>query len=422
MGSDFILTDLEAPRQSCASLKEAGVKFSPDFFPILPWEPQHGFWQPFVKQRKFGLDSIAQCNFNLAGFVRPEDLPLCEKLHLAAIVIDETGFVEAKELRDYTDEQIDAKVRRMVEQAGSSPAVIGYFIADEPGVSAFPVLARAVAAVRKYAPGKLAYINLYPSYATLGAKDTSQIEAQTYTEYLEQYIEIVKPQLLSYDNYQVLYSNDLKDKERAAGYFRDLLEVRRVAKKHNLPFWNIVSSNQIRPFMPIPSPANLRFQAYTSLAAAARGVTWYKYYAGGYGYSPIDQSDNKTLTWQYLQEVNREIAVLGPKINRMRSTGVYFTAPAPVESAAILPGELVKKADAAAPLMIGEFKHDDGSDYVMAVNLSLESSTKISLETRGDPNQMRLVSAVDGQLYPIDAKFGLWLVAGQGALLKLPPP
>jgi len=420
---DFILTDLEAQRQACASLKEQGVKFSPDFFPILPWEPQHGFWQPFIQQRKFGLDSIAQCNFNMAGFVRPEDLPLCEKLHLAAIVIDETGLVDTKVLRDYTDVQIDEMVRRMVGQSGSSPAVIGYFIVDEPGVSAFPVLAKAVAAVKKYAPGKLAYINLFPSYATLGAKDISQLETTSFTDYLERFVNEVKPQLVSYDNYMVLYSNDLKDKGQAAIYYRDLLEVRRVAKKYNLPFWNIVSSNQIRPDTPIPSPANFRFQAYTTLAAGARGVTWYKYYSDGYGYSPIDKGDQRmTLSWFYLHEVNRELAVLGPLMNRLTSTGVYFTAPAPVESAAVLPGDLVKKADAATPLMIGEFRHDDGSDYVMAVNLSLESSTKVNLRMPGDPNEVRLVSTVDGELYPIDEKSGLWLVAGQGALLKLPPP
>jgi hypothetical protein len=53
----------------------------------------------------------------------------------------------------------------------------------------------------------------------------------------------------------------------AAVYYRDLIEVGRVASKHGLPFWNVVASNQIRNFTPIPSPANLAFQAYTTLAA-----------------------------------------------------------------------------------------------------------------------------------------------------------
>ena len=161
---------------------------------------------------------------------------------------------------------------------------------DEPGAPAFPALAKAVAAVKKYAPGKLAYINLFPSYATVGAPDQSQLGTATFTEYLERFVNEVKPQIISYDNYMVQYSDDLADKTKAAIYYADLLEIRRVAKKYDLPFWNIVSCNQIRKQTTVPSPANLAFQAYTTLAAGGRGVSWYKYYQDGYAYAPIDES------------------------------------------------------------------------------------------------------------------------------------
>src|SRR5437762_12535538 len=97
----------------------------------------------------------------------------------------------------------------------------------EPSVKDFPVLGKAVAAVKKYAPGKLAYINLFPDYATLGAKDTSQLGTSNYTDYLERFVAEVQPQCLSYDNYMVQFSMDLRDRGMAAGYFRNLLEVRR---------------------------------------------------------------------------------------------------------------------------------------------------------------------------------------------------
>jgi hypothetical protein len=57
-----------------------------DFFPILPWSPFHN-WDGAAKDiEPHGLDSIAECGFNMAGFVRPEDLPECEKLGLGAIM------------------------------------------------------------------------------------------------------------------------------------------------------------------------------------------------------------------------------------------------------------------------------------------------------------------------------------------------
>jgi hypothetical protein len=40
--------------------------------------------------------------------------------------------------------------------------------------------------------------------------------------------------------------------------------------------------NQIVKEYTVPSPASLTFQAYTTLAASGRGVTWYQYYSDGY--------------------------------------------------------------------------------------------------------------------------------------------
>jgi hypothetical protein len=62
--------------------------------------------------------------------------------------------------RDISDEEIDAFIKTMVDRSRDSNAVIGYFLCDEPSASLFPKLAQAVRAVKKYAPGKLAYINL----------------------------------------------------------------------------------------------------------------------------------------------------------------------------------------------------------------------------------------------------------------------
>lgn len=402
---------------------------SPDLFPIMPWDVLHGWKEPY-QDPKHGLESIAECNFTLAGFVKPEDLPLCEKLGLAAIMApaesDKPWFGRWREM---SAEEIDQAVKQLVEATGDSPAVLGYFIMDEPGSPAFPALAQAVAAVKKHAPGKLAYINLFPSYATVGAPDKSQLGTATYTEYLERFVNEVKPQILSYDNYMVQYSDDLKDQTKAAIYYADLLEIRRVAQKYGLPFWNIVSCNQIRKQTIIPSLANMAFQAYTTLAAGGRGVSWFKYYQGVYAYAPIDKSDEKTLVWRYLQAVNHQLRKLGPIMNRLTSTGVFFTSPPPVKDLPLLPGRVVQEvqstasprgfSDAKPPIMVGEFKDKQGHDYVMLVNLSLERSANIKLSTVKSYKAKQFVSAEDGRLLPLEEENGHWLLAGHGVLIKL---
>jgi hypothetical protein len=383
------------------------------FFPVLPWGSPSDE-KVSVEQ---GLRSIAECNFTMAGFVRPQDLPLCEELGLAALVRI-GGVGGAAGWQKMSPEEIDATVRKTIEKAGDSKALMGFYLCDEPGAEAFAALGMAVQAVKKYAPGKLAYINLFPDYATIGAPDISQLDTESYTEYLERYVAEVKPQLISYDNYQVQYSNDLRDIARAASYYANLMEVRRVALEHGIPFWNIVSSNQIRPFTTIPSPANMLFQAYTTLAAGGRGVSWYTYLKYGYGYSPLDGAGNKTPTWRYLQMVNHHLTIVGPVMNRLTSTGVFFTSPAPVESLPVLPGKTVMDAVCDEPVMVGEFEDASGRPYAMVVNLSLERSAKIVLRLRDGLTKRESLSPEDGRWLPVDPEAGVWAVAGQGVLFQ----
>ena len=416
------LAGCATPKDAQSSLDRADF-LKADFFPILPWDPYHGWSVPLIEGRKAGLESIAACNFNMAGFVLPKDLPRCRKLGLGAIVLpSEAAFTNLQyifEWKKLSDVEIDRRVKHMIAAAGSNPAIKGYFITDEPGVSDFPALAKAVAAVKKYAPGKLAYINLFPDYATLGAPDISQLGTSNYTEYLERFVQEVNPQVISYDNYRVQQSIDLKDSTVAASYYANMLAIRRVALAHNLPYLNIVASCQLQRSSPIPSPANLLFQAFTTLAAGYRGVTWYTYFGDFYPYAPLAKSGEKTPTWAWLQEVNRQVATLAPVMSRLASTGVYFSDPPPAGKLPLLPGNLVESVTCPCPVMVGEFKHQNGRAYAMVVNLSLEKSAAFTLKTKSSEEPISIVSAMDGSISPFNYKDGLWLTAGQGVLLVL---
>jgi hypothetical protein len=396
-----------------------------DIFPITAWE------LPFRKKRelladpKCGIASMAECGFTVAAFPLPEQLELVQKAGLQAIVGPRDAQVKWNEL---SDDAIIETVKKMIEESKDNPMVMGYFLRDEPGVGEFPALAKAVAAVKSLAPGKLAYINLFPNYATLGAPNLSQLGTATYTEYLERYVHEVKPQFLSYDNYKVQISDDLTNAAQSASYFQNLLEVRRVALEHDLPFWNIVASNQIRPQTTIPSPANLLVQAYTSLAAGAKGLTWFTYYTGGYHDGPIDNARHRTLTWSYLKMMNDQVKALGPVMLSLRSTGVWFTSPPssqltsqPATSQPTGHGNLIASVESspAAPAMIGEFAGPQGAQYVMIVNLSLARSANFTVKAAAPVAGYMRTSPVDGSTSPLERETSIWLAAGQGALLQL---
>jgi hypothetical protein len=387
-------------------------------FPVMSWElpPRTAEFS----DARHGLVSLAECGFTVAGFVRPEHLAECERLGLRAIVCPAEGILSWEKM---TDAQIDETIERLVSesrQAKGSAAVMGYFITDEPGIRQFANLTKAAAAVQKHAPGKLAYVNLFPDYATLGAPDLSQLGTASYTEYLEQFVREVKPALISYDNYRVQYSQDLKNANVAASYFENLLEIRRVSMEHELPFWNIVSSNQIRPDMPPPSPANLLMQAYTTLAAGAKGLTWYTYYSGGYDYAPIDKEGNRTASWSYLKMVNDQVKVVGKRMMKLKSMGVYFVGDVPGKGLTRLPGKLVQAVECAMPVMVGEFAGEGGETWVMVVNLNLRESAEVKVRWQPtvDGQAVRMVSVVDGSMMSVKEN-ALRLAAGQGMLVRV---
>jgi len=119
--------------------------------------------------------------------------------------------------------------------------------------------------------------------------------------------------------------------------------------------------------------------------------------------------------------VNDQVQVLGPMMNRLKSTGVYFTSPAPATSLPMLPGKLIRSVDSSpsAPAMIGEFSGPAGENYVMVVNLSLERSSKFTIKPTGTAQAMECVSPVDGSVAPLEKDGSVWLAAGQGALIHL---
>src|SRR5437868_14978000 len=77
-----------------------------EFFPILPWElgPEK---QKLLSEDEHGIASLRDCGFTTAAFVTEEQLPLCEKAGVRALVCLPDHKVDWREL---SDEQIVARV------------------------------------------------------------------------------------------------------------------------------------------------------------------------------------------------------------------------------------------------------------------------------------------------------------------------
>ena len=392
------------------------------FFPILPWGKLAG--------SDAMIGSLSECGFNMTGFIPADALPAAKQYSMKVILRFPAPIYTA----DEDVEEYGEKVKEALAPTKDDPDVIGYYLIDEPGADKFPALAVTAAAIKKHAPGKLAYINLFPGYAsTLGADAVSQLGTWTYTEYLERYVQEVRPQFISYDNYMVDYSEDMTNAERSSSYWKDMLEVRRVAMKYKLPWWNTVSCLSLRPKTSPPTPVRFAFLAYTSLAAGCNGLSWYLYtQVPGYTYAPLDGDGNRSLTWLYLQTVNRQIQTVGTFLTKFESTGVWFSDPAPTPDLPRNPGTLLADltlswSTMAEPneitdtpqVMVGEFRSkEDSRRAVMIVNLNFGHSLKVDFQAL---DGYHTVGAFNPVAVKIDERpeTGWWILSGHGTLFLL---
>jgi hypothetical protein len=210
------------------------------------------------------------------------------------------------------------RLAQAVRAYGDHPALAGYFLVDEPDAGRFPDLATLVRRLRAIAPGKLAYINLYPSYVP-----PEHLGAASYEDYVERFLSVVRPNLLSYDHYPFIEGKDRPD------FFSNLWTIRAAAQRHRVPFLLIVLAMPHLDYRD-PTEAELAWQVFHALAFGARGISYFTYW------TPLDvRSGNKhefhygliehgkpTLHYFQAARINRTAAALGAELASYQSWGV----------------------------------------------------------------------------------------------------
>lgn len=370
------------------------------FFPIMAWDN--------LPNDPAALKKLHDCGFTVAGFVPLNGLDAVRAAGMQAIVNE-------ADTRDYDWSKVDPNVARtrvtkLIKEVGGRSGVFGYYLTDEPSAGLFPGLATVASVVKEQQPGAWPYINLLPNYA-----NAEQLGTPTYDEYLEKFIATCHPPLLSYDHYAILEGGAFRPE-----YFANLESMRRAALKHDLPFWQIVLSLGCLSYRE-PSEADMRFQVYTSLAYGARGIAYFKYLTpaeGNFRGGPIDQFGHENPMWHVMQQVNLQIGKLAPTLLKLKSDRVYHFGDVPPGCTAPDDKSLVESIP--GPFLVGDFTHEDGSQYFMLVNKSFTSSVYCAPKLRKPAARIDLVSAYDSNVTPFVGE-QCYLAPGQGMLLKIIP-
>jgi hypothetical protein len=302
-------------------------------------------------------------------------------------------------------EQLDALIARVSKH----PALYAYYLIDEPSASQFPSLGKLVAYLRQRDPSHLAYINLFPTYATNEQLAAKGDVVTAYREYLRHYSEQVKPSLISYDHYQFRLKGD------GDQYFLNLAMIRRAAQEAGVPFLNIVQACTWAPdTMRVPNVNELRYLVYSTLAYGAQGVSYYVYACANHHGSLVGLDGTPGPLYHALKSYNPEFAAIARDLQPLRSLGVYHTSMRepgcePLPSDAAFHIDFTQSPASSRGFLLGFFGTTERPTHAVVVNLDYTADVKTSL-------------AGPGELDLFDAATAQWTSAKKTAVeLTLPP-
>jgi hypothetical protein len=317
--------------------------------------------------------------------------------------VADSRFDERARTRPGWEAALDAAVL----EYRTHPAFGGYFVADEPGVGQFAELGAVVARLRAVDPIGIAYINLNPDYVFAG------LPAGAYREYVEQFVETVRPPLLSYDYYPFREGGD------RSTFFSSLALMREVALRERLPFMLIVLAMPHARYRQ-PTPAELSWQVFHALAYGARGISYFAYWTPvNVAYADVMQFRRgliekglPTATYGEAARINHEVRAIAGELAAFESVtvraseGDVASAP-PVGSLARVKG---------GSITIGMFTDRSGRVAVLLVNRDYQRSATVTLEVRPGERFPRWYDAARGR-WSAERAAGV-LAAGGAQLLR----
>ncbi len=215
--------------------------------------------------------------------------------------------------------QLDA----LIDRVRDHPALYDYFITDEPSAANFPALGKLVAYLRQRDPAHLAYINLFPTYASNAQLGNSGDKVTAYQAHLDQFVKEVRPGLISYDHYQFYTNGDTAD------YFLNLAMIRRTAQAAHVPFLNIVQVASWTASIRVPNADEMRYLVYTTLAYGAEGISYYVYSCAGHTGGIANADGTPTPLYAALKRLNREFVAIARELQPLRSVAIYHAGMLP---------------------------------------------------------------------------------------------
>ncbi|MEO8800205.1 MAG: hypothetical protein ABI551_20100 [Polyangiaceae bacterium] len=307
-----------------------------------------------------------------------------------------------------------------VADYGNNPALAGYFLTDEPSAGSFSHIADVVSGLKTRDAAHFTYVNLLPSYATLG-----QLGVPTYDQYVAQFLASVKPEIVSFDHYPFL-----SDGTDTTTFFSDLATMRTLALASGVSFFQFVQSVEFPGCRATNGPEKL-WEGMQTLAFGGAGISYFRYWGG-----IIDGSGNQTSQYADVKNNNERFAAFGKFLTAAKSKAVFVNGPLALGTVPRVPGAAAY-LPSTAPITVGLFDVErQGASvpatdqYVFLANRDYKSTTESDVFLAGTSTP-ELLDVTSGKFKAISIlasdpvsgqKVHVSLAPGDGALIHLAGP
>lgn len=336
--------------------------------PDMPLIASYAFFDPemLVPER---FRELHAAGFNISRQSMNE-----EKIAKALEALDGTGV---RMLLYSWDALNPSKTVSTINKYKDNPNVIGYHVNDEPRMSKFGDVKRLNDLMLEADPEGFTFMNLLPSI------DAKELEAPDYCSYVEEFVALVNPPIISFDCYPV---KERKGKIYVYDRFFETLEViSDVARKSGRPFFSYINSTKHADF-PKPSRDFLRFQVFSALGYGAQGLSYYTYCIpdfdknGDYSDTPLDAEGKKTDVWYMVRDVNNETKnlqqyFLDAEIIDVAHTGSSIPKGTHYLKSTPLPFKSIKSTGEG--VMVSHFRKN-GKEYLLLVNRDVLKKQRVN--------------------------------------------
>ncbi len=384
----------------------------------------------FEEALEAGINLIAAYDYGYE--TNCEVLAACEKIGMK-VTLEDSRIYKAVHDAENRRELLEAVVR----DYAAYPALQGYHIMDEPNSSAFPILGEIREILSELDPAHESYINLFPNYASL-----EMLGNPSYYDHLDQFIEIVRPELLSYDHYHFCKIEAPKedrefedDRERQiyeaafqkldrAGFFDNIEDAMAISKKTGVPFMIIILVVEHGCYRNL-TEAEIRWEVFNSLCYGIKRLSYFTYWTPGvdtdegddfwhWQNGMINKDGTRNIHYDQIKAINRELQAVGNILLPYSVREVYHFGTEPDGKVRYWPGACDNITSMQAErATVGFFE----GGYVLIANKNFEAAAPVTF-TVEPGKRVRLYDKLSGIWKILEGtSVALTLAAGDGELI-----